>query len=210
MFENEYYISKALKHLKNSKDENTIQILTDLSLEFSNDKPNVSRIKFDENIISVYFKVLNKKVFVVENLINTEFTEHQSTWIESGHKVYFTATSQSKTYNELLSYTILDGFTGWSIGSRPNFINKTFDCTRVSLEINSNLAYDLNEKLCELLSFLEKDSFGILNLTKNSKAIISIVKYQSVYGNAGIHFDIETINRLQKLNLSIDIDSSII
>lgn len=47
------------------------------------------------------------------------------------------------------------------------------------------------------------------NLTEMSDTGISIHHQQYIDGNNGINFDIETINRLSKLNLGVDIDQYI-
>ncbi|MCL6220410.1 hypothetical protein L1967_19135 [Zunongwangia sp. M21534] len=50
---------------------------------------------------------------------------------------------------------------------------------------------------------------GVRKLTEMADAYISIHLQQYIDGNKGISFDSQTINRLSKLNLGIEIDQYI-
>lgn len=206
------YIEVATDEILNPTLEVTKQYLEVCELEYENGKPKVVRINEDyfEDRIAVYFQVKDERYFIEVQLLTKPKIEVYFVWTESAHRVYFTATSKTKSFQELSSFINLKPLKGWSIGERKNFKGKENDFSRVSYEPIENEAYSLDEKLVLLLNELEKDVEGVRNLSKNSKAIISVCRHQYIGGNAGISFNIETINRLSNLNLGIDIDTYII
>jgi hypothetical protein len=204
------FINRAIQELLNPLFETTVQYLEVLQLEIINGQPAIARVNQTTEFVWVYFIIKGERFFLVITLTNNDNPKVLGTWVESGHRVYLTATSKSKSYDELASYINLKPLTGWTIGERPNWKGKPNDFSRIRFEPIENEAYDLNEKLLELLTAIENDRQGILRLTENSAAVISVCRHQYISGNAGIHFDIETINRLQKLNLPIDIDTYIV
>lgn len=212
MIEQQYYIDAAIKELSNPTLESTAEYIDEFKIVTKIVIPEIIRIHEDvfNNVVSVYFKLDNEKIFIVINLTVKPNIQPIATWIESGHRVYLTATSDKLHFNELGDLIKLKPLEGWSIGElHPNKKSK-YSFTRISYEPNKNEAYDLDEKLNSLLTELEKDKSGIEKLTAYSDVYISLCRYQYVQGNMGIHFDIETINRLQKLNVSIDIDTYIV
>lgn len=111
---------------------------------------------------------------------------------------------------KLADFLNLQAITGWSSGDWRKGKKSKYDFSRLNYEPIINEAYSLDEKLALLLNDLEKDRAGVLNLTKNTNAIISVCRYQYIDANAGISFDIAMIKRLELLNLGIDIDTYII
>jgi hypothetical protein len=205
------YIEIARKELEYPTFALTKQHLEVLDLKLENGVPSVARIKqnVSNNIIAIYFPVKDENFYLVVNISMKSDKAVQFIWVESGHRVYLTATSETLNYNELSAFLKLKPLTGWSKGElRRNKYPYTFSC--VSYEPNQNEAYGLEEKLIELLGELEKDSEGVKNLVQNADAVISICRHQYISGNAGIHFDVKTIKRLHTLNLPIDIDVYIV
>ncbi|MBL0236870.1 MAG: DUF4279 domain-containing protein [Saprospiraceae bacterium] len=181
-------------------------------MEIENGLPRVARIDHDfcENIVAVYFPIKGERFFLVINLTKEPNLDVDFIYTENAHRVYLTATSKTKSFQELASYLQIEPLKGWSIGERENFRGKDHDHSRIIYEPIENEAYGLDEKLELLLFDLEKDSKGIIGLSKNSYAYISVCKYQYISGNAGVGFGIEIIDRLYKLNLGIDIDIYIV
>ena len=204
------FINRAIQELFNPLFEETVEYLEVLHLEIVNGQPLVARVEQSTESVWVYFKVKDEKLFLVITLTNSDNPEILGTWVQSGHRVYLTAISYSKSFDELASYINLKPLTGWTIGERPNWKGKSNDFSRIRFEPIENEAYDLNEKLLELLTTIEMDRQGILNLVENSTSVISVCRHQYINANAGIHFDINIINRLQKLKLPIDIDTYIV
>lgn len=207
------YIEKAIEEILNPKFETTKQYLEVCKIEMENGKPKVARINTDyfENKAAVYIQVKNERYFIEIQLTKEPEIEVESVYTESAHKVYLTATSEKLTFEELSEYiSKFEPLTGWSKGDFRKNGKSKYDFSRVNFEPIKNEAYGLDEKLELLLDKLEKDVEGVLKLSENSNAIISVCRHQYISGNAGVGFEIETIKRLNKLNLGIDIDTYII
>jgi len=207
-----HYIEKAIEEILNPKIETTKQYLEVCKIEKENGKPKVARLDEDysENIVATYFAVKNEKYFIEVHLTKKPKIKVDSTWTQSGHRVYLTATSKELKYKELSQ--IIDKFkpiTGWSKEDNRGKGNSKYGFSRVTFEPIKNQAYGLGEKLNLLLDELEKDMEGVRKLSKKAKTIISVCKYQYISGNAGVNISIETIKRLNALNLGIDIDTYI-
>lgn len=210
MTEEQRYIDIATKELLNPTFETTKQHVEVLEVQTKNGEPEITRVNFSDDHVSVYFKIKNENFFLVVNATKGENPEPAGTWVASGHRVYLTATSEVLSFQELSKVLSLNPLTGWSKGEqRPNGKSKHL-FSRILFEPNENEAYDLEEKLSELLTEIEKDRHGIIELVEKADAYISVCRHQYVSGNAGIHFDMKTIDRLQKLQLSVDIDQYIV
>ncbi|NUO00502.1 MAG: DUF4279 domain-containing protein [Saprospiraceae bacterium] len=206
------FIDIAIKELLNPELEATKQYLEVCELEYEEGQPKVSRvaINLEEQSADVYFAVKTARYYIVVHLTTDPEIKAYSVWVESGHLVYLTAVSNKLTFDELASFIRLAPLEGWSIGERKNFKNSANDFSRINYDPIKNEAYDLEEKLNLLLDELEKDIDGVVELTKNAYAYISVCKYQYIDANAGISLDIQTISRLNKLNLGLDIDTYIV
>ncbi len=203
------YIEAAIKELFDPILELTKQHLEVLEVQTENENPLIARVRFSDDFVSVYFNVKDEGFFLVVNVNKNENPEPIWTWIESGHRVYLTATSESLSFHELQEFIDLNPLTGWSKGEQKPNGKSEYDFSRISFEPNENEAYDLHEKLSELLTEIEMDRTSVLKLVSNSDAYISICRQQYVSGNAGIHFNLETVDRLQQLRLAVDIDTYI-
>lgn len=208
-----HYIDKAIEEMLNPKLETTKQYLEVCEIEMEHGKPKIARINehYFENKVAVYIQVRQERYFIEIHLKKEPEVEVEFVGTASGHKVYLTATSEKLTFKELSKFIHkFEPLTGWSKGDLRGNGKSKYDFSRVSFEPIKNEAYGLDEKLELLLEELEKDVEGVRSLSKNSNAIISVCRHQYISGNAGVGFDIETINRLNKLNLGIDIDTYII
>jgi uncharacterized protein DUF4279 len=207
------YIEKAIEEILNPKFETTKQYLEVCEIKMENGLPKVARINenYFENKVAVYIEVKDERYFIEIHLTKEPEIEVEFVWTESGHRVYLTATSEVLTFKELSEFiSKFESLTGWAKGDFRKDGKSKYNFSRVSFEPIKNEAYGLDEKLELLLNELEKDVEGVRELNENSNAIISVCRHQYISGNAGISFDIETINRLNKLNLGIDIDTYII
>lgn len=208
----EHIVNKAREEILHPTFITTKQYLAIHEVEIENALPKIERIaiEYSDNIVSVYFPIKDEQFFLVVFLEKQPEIKVQAVEIESGHRVYLTATSEQLTYNQLSQLLTFKPLQGWSKGDIKKNRKSKYIFSRVSFEPIKNTAYGLEEKLNLLLHELEKDIESIRKLTKNTNAYISICRYQYVSGNAGISFDINLINRLAKLNLSIDIDTYIV
>lgn len=210
--ENEY-IDKAIEEMLNPTFETTKQYLEVCAVEMENGKPKVARLsdRYYEHEVAVYIEVKNENYFIQINLTKEPEIEVASVWTESGHSVYLTAVSEELGFKELSRFIRkFEPLTGWSKGDLRSNGKSRYDFSRINFEPIKNEAYGLDEKLGLLLNELEKDIKGVRALGENANTIISVCRHQYISGNAGISLNIETINRLSKLNLGIDIDTYII
>ena len=125
---------------------------------------------------------------------------------ENGTQVYLTATSNNLTFKQLSELTKLNGLTGWSVNDNRKIGKGKYSFSCLSFEPIKSRAYVLDTKLKLLLTDLEKDVDVIWKLIEIADVRISIHQQQYIDGNKGLNFNSETINRLSKLNLGIDID----
>lgn len=164
----------------------------------------------ESGICTVYFPFKDEQYFLQVNLVKEPDVKVGFVFTENRNKVYFTATSENLTLEELSANLQFKPLTGWSKGDYRKNGKSQYKFSRVSFEPFNSDACDLEKQLELLLTELEKDSEGVRELTRKATAYISICRHQYVSGNAGIHFDIKTIERLAKLNLSVDIDTYIV
>ena len=207
------YIEKAIEEILNPKFETTKQYLEVCEIKMESGKPKVARVNenFFENKVAVYIEVKDERYFIEIHLTKEPEIEVEFVWTESGHRVYLTATSGKLSFEELSKFIgEFKPLKGWSKGDIRKNGKSKYDFSRVYFEPIKNEAYGLDEKLELLLDELEKDIEGVLKLSDNSNAYISVCRHQYISGNAGVGFEIKTINRLNKLNLGIDIDTYII
>lgn len=205
------YVSTAIQEILDPKFEITKQYLEVNELELENGLPKVVRIgkNYYPDLVAVYFAIQDERYFLEVHLTKKPKAEVNFVDVESGHRVYLTATSEALTFQELSSFLPFQKLTGWSVGDkRNNGIEYTF--SRLNYEPIKNEAYGLDEKLELLLNDLETASNDIIALTRHVDTQIIVCRHQYISANAGIGFGIETIKRLEKLNLGIDIDTYIV
>ena len=200
-------IKKAISEIENPTFGTTEQYLEVLNVEVENEKLKVERVDLESfNDINVVYFQIKDEPFFLSIYFSKENNEIVNVGTENGNQVYLTATSENLTFEQLSKLTNLDGLSGWSINDERKIGKGKYSFNRLSYEPIKSRAYDLDAKLKLLLTELEKDVDGIRKLTEIADAGISIHHQQYIDGNKGINFDIETINRLSKLNLGIDID----
>ena len=200
-------IRKAISEIENPTFGTTEQYLEVLNVENENGKPKIERIDFTsfDTVNIVYFPIQDEPFFLTVHF-DKKSNELLGVGTENGSQVYLTVTSENLTFKQLSELTNLTGLTGWSVNDNRKIGKGKYNFSRLSFEPIKSRAYDLEVKLKLLLTDLEKDINGIKKLTEMADAIISIHHQQYIDGNKGIHFDKETIMRLSKLNLGIDID----
>jgi len=200
-------ISKAISEIENPTFGTTEQYLEIHNVELENGKPKVERVDLEnfEDVNIIYFAIQNEPFFLTVHF-GKENNEILGVGTENGNQVYFTATSENLTFEQLSELTKMSGLSGWSVNDDRKIGKGKYNFSRLTFEPIKSRAYDLDVKLKLLLTELEKDANGVKKLTKISDAGIIIHNQLYIDGNKGINFDIETINRLSKLNLGIDID----
>lgn len=205
------FIAAATNEVLNPTFAITRQYLEVMDLAIENGSPIVARIdrKHSESSVAVYLHIKNERFFIVIVLSKEDPVKPLWVYIESAHRVYLTATSDTLTYNELSNHLAVTPLSGWSKGDLREKSGIAYKFSRVSYEPNKNEAFGLEEKLSDLLIDLERDREGVISLSKVSNAYISICRHQYISGNAGLHLNKDTIRRLNEFNLELDIDTYI-
>ena len=206
------YIDRATEEILNPQFAVTKQYLEVSEVECENGKPKVERVdmNYGDNLVAVYFPFKDERYFLQVNLTKGPEIKVDFVFTENGNRVYFTATSEDLTQEELSANLPFKPLTGWSKGDYRKNGKSQYKFSRISFEPFESEACDLERQLELLLTELEKDSESVRQLTQKAAAYISVCRHQYISGNAGIHFDNKTIERLAKLNLSVDIDTYIV
>jgi Domain of unknown function (DUF4279) len=207
----EIYLNKAIEEILNPTLEITKQYLEVLEVEIENGMPKVERFEenFDQNTIAIYFKIKEERFFL-EIHLNKNTNEIDSVWIQNGHRTYFTATSENLSYSELEKVLGKEQTEGWSKGEFRKNGNSKYTFSRISFEPTKCEAYELNNQLEILLTELEQKKENIIKLSEIANIGISVCKHQYISGNAGISFERKLIEKMNNLNLGIDIDTYIV
>ena len=206
-------IEKAIEEVDKRTLGITNQFLQIHDLVYHDNKPKIARVDVEkENIAIVYFNVANEEFFLAV-IINTK-PNILATWayIEPFHSVYFRASSEILSLQELSKLTNLQSTRGRNKGDkrRPDTESEIlFKFSTIDFEPNPE-ADEFEDKLNKLLNFLEQDKEGIRNLV--GKAYSRIHVYSSFHnGNTkigGHHITKDHIKRMGNLNLAIDFDIS--
>lgn len=203
---------QAIELIEREFKEKTLEV-TEQYLEihspiYADNKLKVDRIDRDrkDELIIGYLPVLDKK-FYFAVYINTKTNEVTGFGTEAYHRVYFRATSETLTMNELKAMTRLAPTEFWNKGDliKSEKSNHTFS----NFKILPNPEPDeFGDKLKKLLDFLEQDKDGIKRLADNSDGYIQVA--MDIHnGNGmigGLTINTDDIRRMSDLGLSIDFD----
>ncbi|AMM50165.1 hypothetical protein TH61_01845 [Rufibacter sp. DG15C] len=127
--------------------------------------------------------------------------------MESFNRVRFKATSEQFTLDELKAFTTLSPTQGWSKGDLSKSGNVPYKFS--SIEFMPNPEPDeFEDKLRNLLDFLEQDKDGVGALVERANGWISVaMDFHNGNGMlGGMNIDSTSIKRMEMLNLSIDFD----
>jgi hypothetical protein len=203
------YIEKAQEEIKIKKFAVTRQYLEVNSVSCKDGIAQVGRIdtEREKDSICIYFPIENQEYYLAIYFDKNDDPEVRWVGIEAGNRIYFRATSEKLTFNELAAKTTLQPLQGWSKGDKNGRNNEHYyKFSSLTFDPFPNEAYELEHKLSLLLNELEKDTQGIKDLVLNANGYIQIVSYRYVSNFGGIHLDIKTINILNSLGLELDFD----
>jgi hypothetical protein len=209
--ENKIFIDAAVEEILHPTFIMTKMYLEVHEIEFIDGLPKIERIdqSFYDDRVAVYFPIKEEAFFLEIILTKEEPVEVYAVTVESGNRIYLTATSEELNFDELSKIFKLRPVEGWSKGDLRKTGKSINTFSRISFEPLKSSAYGLEHGLNLLLDELEKDIDSVLDLTKQTNAYISVCRHLYVSGNACISLDIELINRLAKLNIGVDIDTYI-
>lgn len=142
---------------------------------------------------AIYFDLLKKEIVGIGT--------------EAFYKVYFRATSEILSVKELKQMTTLNFYNSWNKGDFR--FNKETKYSFSNIEIQPNPEPDeFEDKIVKLLDYLENDTIGIKNLVKKADGYVQV--FSEIHnGNGllgGFNLNQKIIQRMEKLNLSINFD----
>ena len=142
---------------------------------------------------AVYIDKQNKEIFNIGT--------------ESRNEVSLKATSNTLSSNELQAFTKLKADNTWNKGDLKASKKATYKFSCIKIIPNPE-PDEFEDKLTKLLTFLEKDTAGILELTKHANTYIDITidwhRGNQLLGN--VFINLESIKKMNNLNLEINFD----
>ena len=165
----------------------------------------IDRDRKDELIIA-YLPVLDEK-FYFAVYIDTKTSLITGIATEAFHRVYFKATSETLSADELKAMTRLTPTDFWNKGDKKKYGSSTN--TYSNIEILPNTEPDeFEDKLKKLLDFLEQDRDGIKRLVEHADGYIQVaMDIHNANGMLGGHtIDTDDIRRMNDMGLSINFD----
>ncbi len=175
---------------------------------YIDNKLKVDRIDRDteDSYIIAYLPVVDER-FYFAVYINTTNKEVIGVGTEAYHRVYFRATSENLSVDELKAMTNLKPTEFWNKGDlrKNGKSNHKFS----NFKILPNPEPDeFEDKLKKLLDFLEQDKDGVKRLVDKANGYIQVaMDIHNVNGMIGGHsIDTDNIRRMNDLKLSINFD----
>ncbi len=159
-----------------------------------------------DGLIIAYLPVLNER-FYFAVYIDSETNEITNVGTEADHRVYFWATSETLSVEELKEITILKPTEFWNKGDlrKDGIPNRNFS----HFKIRPNPEPDeFEDKLTKLLDLLEQDKEGIKQLVNIADGYIQVAmdihNGNGMLGGETINAD--NIRKMSELGLSINFD----
>lgn len=204
------YIKNAVKEIDSPEFAHTKQILEVNEVETENGKYKIEKIMEHENQVHIFFKIKDEKYFLCISL-DKQSGKVIFPSIQNSNYCYLYATSETKSLEELASYTKIKYTKGYSKGDIIKRANtqKIVKVSSIYFELLETECYETEEAIEKLLDKLSEDKQGIKELIKHSNAVIEICKNQYVSANAGTAFSKELLQRLSEFEIGIDIDTYI-
>jgi hypothetical protein len=169
----------------------------------------VERIAESLDDVTIYFKILHEQYYLGVR-ISKVGTSVNWVFIENGNKCYLAVRSDVMSLDELARFMPLKCSSGYSKGELRKSGLAAHSHSGANYVVLDSECYDTEDAINLLLNFLEPYKNEIIELSKNASAHVAICKNQYVSGNAGLHFDVSLISRLNEFNLALDIDLYIV
>ena len=173
---------------------------------YHNNQLQIARIDRErsDKLIIAYLPILNEK-FYFAIYIDGSSGIITNIGTEPYHRVYFLATSEKLTAAELKAMTSLAISASWNNGE-PNG-KSTYRFSAVKIMPNTE-PDEFEDKLNNLLTYLEQDKIGITELVTKANGYIQVA--MDIHNGNGLIggpcLDQKSISRMSGLGLSIDFD----
>jgi len=175
---------------------------------YHNNQLQIARIDRErsDKLIIAYLPILNEK-FYFAIYIDGSSGIITNIGTEPYHRVYFLATSEKLTAAELKAMTSLAISASWNNGDlKPNG-KSTYRFSAVKIMPNTE-PDEFEDKLNNLLTYLEQDKIGITELVTKANGYIQVA--MDIHNGNGLIggpcLDQKSISRMSGLGLSIDFD----
>lgn len=175
---------------------------------YHNNQLQIARIDRErsDKLIIAYLPVLNERFYFAVYL-DPGTEEITSIDTEANHCVYFLATSEKLNAAELKAMTTLAISTSWNKGDlKPNG-KSTYRFNAVKIMPNTE-PDEFEDKLNNLLTYLEQDKAGITELVTKANGYIQVT--MDIHNGNGLiggpYLDQKSILCMSDLGLSIDFD----
>jgi hypothetical protein len=186
----------------------TEQYLEIHSPVYIDNKIKIDRIDRDriDEIIIVYLPIVDER-FYFAVYIDKNINEITGIGTEAFHRVYFRATSETLTVDDLKAMTNLTPTEFWNTGDlRPNG-KSNYNFSNFKILPNPE-PDEFEDKLKKLLDLLEEDKNGIKKLVDNANGYIQVA--MNIHNGNGMiggpNIDADDIKRMNDLGLSINFD----
>jgi hypothetical protein len=211
MMSKEKYILLASQEIWQPTFAITKQILSVMQIAMVDGKPIVERLENNDNddTVTIYFKVANEQFFVAVR-IEKETEKINFVWVQSACKVYFTASSETHTLQQLKAEFYGNQVAGYSMGDAINNTKNIHRVSRLNYNLQTSMAFDTEELLQDLVDELDNNKTLFMPFRKSHGCAIIICKYQYVSANAGLHLNTSLIKKIANLDLLLDIDTYIV
>lgn len=166
----------------------------------------VARIDMDEpNQVVVYLPLENQKYYLAIYLSKEKKPSIQAVTIQAGSYVYICATSNETSLEEMMNIAKV---TPISTGRKGDVIRKDIKhkVNRIKLGIGYDDPDEIDHKVKKLLDYLEPYQDDIRKLTEKATVELIIAYFGYSSQMWGIALDETIVQRLAKMNLSVDID----
>lgn len=174
---------------------------------FLNNKLQIDRIDREHNSLIIAYLPVQDERFYFAVYIDLNLGEIINIGTEAGNWVYFFATSENLTENELKSFTTLSVYDSWNKGDlkKNGRSARRFSALKIMLNTEPD---EFEDKLSKLLNYLETDEKGVRELVEKAEGYIQVAM-EIHNGNGmigGPSINRESIARMNRLGLSIDFD----
>jgi hypothetical protein len=196
------------KEFKNKTLGVTEQYLEIHSPIYTDNKLKIDRIDRDrkDELIIAYLPVLDETFYFA---VHIDITTNEVTDVgtEAYHRVYFRATSETLSADELKAMTSLTPTEFWNKGDFRKSGKSKHTFSDFTILLNSE-PDEFEDKLKKLLDYLAQDKDGIKQLVYNAGGYIQVA--MDIHNGNGMiggpNIDTDDIRRMNDLGLSINFD----
>jgi len=202
-------IQKAIEEIESKTFGVTKQFLDVHEVVYDGNCPKIERIDKDrdDGTVIAYFPIKDEKFYLAISIDTEPQVSVKGVGTVPYCCVYFRATSEILSFQDLSVMTILKSTGGWSKGDRRKSTTIFRKYSSIHFEPNPE-PDEFEDKLKKLLDFLDQDKSGVNSLVERANGYIQVAM-EFHNGNTmlgGPHIDKNLMKRMALLNLGIDFD----